>query len=533
MEFQAVDVHGPIHIERVDTKPKWEPSDEGRFIYVRDERISYYGSDEMWVRATGNGLRPVLVEENYTAEAQDLCLVDTRNGPIVITLPPTPKEGAEIMVIDIAGSFESNQCTLQRNGNLIQRLEKNLVLDINDFSGSLIFSKTVGSWKVSIEGVAQVVGNATLFVHKHLAIAKNIDNQGGQKQFVLPFKYNNNKDNLAVFIDGVKQYYYERTNLNSITFDETVPEGCVVEVVSIPIEGGFNIDRFANIDDLNNCLKFSEFTGQTILSKLLDVDGPGSGLDADLLDGKHGNAFVLTTEYTPQKILEHLKTVDGSGSGLDADLLDGRHALPVVDKDYKVRANKIPVANSDGVLDAEWIPFKVGASEVLESIDIEGNPTVLDITGLEYKSNYLILLANITPFTDNVRFLSRVYDSKIADWISYPFWSVQYANHISGGLRDFNTDSDMIMCENASNARNGLTGWIYLSGFGNYNASESPIKTVRSDIVSLGALNTFANLHQGAGVFNKSTNALTGLRLYFSSGTIVTGKVSVIKLNLG
>jgi hypothetical protein len=74
-----------------------------------------------------------------------MCLVDTRNGPIVITLPAAPKAGCEIKIVDVAGSFESNQCTLQRNGKTIQRLDKNLILDINDFSGELIFDKRIDS----------------------------------------------------------------------------------------------------------------------------------------------------------------------------------------------------------------------------------------------------------------------------------------------------------------------------------------------------------------------------------------------------
>lgn len=91
---------------------------------------------------------------------------------------------------------------------------------------------------------------------------------------------------------------------------------------------------------------------QEILDALKTVDGAGSGLDADLLDGsqhrglggeEHATAtpaaagFIsagdkakldgvepgATADQTGQEILDALKTVDGAGSGLDADLLDG------------------------------------------------------------------------------------------------------------------------------------------------------------------------------------------------------------------
>jgi len=38
-------------------------------------------------------------------------------------------------------------------------------------------------------------------------------------------------------------------------------------------------------------------SAQEILDKLKTVDGAGSGLDADLLDGKHASEFVLKTEF--------------------------------------------------------------------------------------------------------------------------------------------------------------------------------------------------------------------------------------------
>jgi hypothetical protein len=99
-------------------------------------------------------------------------------------------------------------------------------------------------------------------------------------------------------------------------------------------------------------------TPAEVLAKIVTVDGAGSGLDADLLDGHDSPYFAtqaaLTTEKnrndtqdteistnatninsnisaiadlqnatTPANLLTSIKTVDGSGSGLDADTLDG------------------------------------------------------------------------------------------------------------------------------------------------------------------------------------------------------------------
>lgn len=70
-------------------------------------------------------------------------------------------------------------------------------------------------------------------------------------------------------------------------------------------------------------LSAASYTAADVLAKLLTVDGTGSGLDADLLDGQSSAAFLLAASYTAADVLTKLLTVDGAGSGLDADLLDG------------------------------------------------------------------------------------------------------------------------------------------------------------------------------------------------------------------
>jgi len=95
-------------------------------------------------------------------------------------------------------------------------------------------------------------------------------------------------------------------------------------------------------------------TPQEILDAIKTVDGGGSGLDADLLDGSQhkglgGSEHSLVTpvshgfmsgfdkgkldniehgataDQAPGEILTAIKTVDGAGSGLDADTVDGKH----------------------------------------------------------------------------------------------------------------------------------------------------------------------------------------------------------------
>jgi len=114
-------------------------------------------------------------------------------------------------------------------------------------------------------------------------------------------------------------------------------------------------------------LPASSYTAADVLTKIKTVDGAGSGLDADTVDGQqasafqpassaintsnigsqsvrnadtvdgqHASAFATAAQgvkadnalpaasYTAADVLAKVKTVDGVGSGLDADLLDGQ-----------------------------------------------------------------------------------------------------------------------------------------------------------------------------------------------------------------
>ena len=73
-------------------------------------------------------------------------------------------------------------------------------------------------------------------------------------------------------------------------------------------------------------LAASSYTAADVLAKLKTVDGASSGLDADLLDGKQSGHVLAASSYTAADVLAKLKTVDGAGSGLDADRVDGFQA---------------------------------------------------------------------------------------------------------------------------------------------------------------------------------------------------------------
>lgn len=98
-------------------------------------------------------------------------------------------------------------------------------------------------------------------------------------------------------------------------------------------------------------------TAAQVLAKILTVDGSGSGLDADLLDGLDAAAYL----DTPSQLLDKLLTVDGVGSGLDADLLDGLDSSSYLnasnppDTGAQILSKLLPVDGAGSGLDADLL----------------------------------------------------------------------------------------------------------------------------------------------------------------------------------
>ena len=95
----------------------------------------------------------------------------------------------------------------------------------------------------------------------------------------------------------------------------------------------------------------------SILASLLTVDGAGSGLDADLLDGQSGDYYYDSAAEALAKLL----TVDGAGSGLDADLLDGQSGDYYYDSAAEALAKLLTVDGAGSGLDADRLDGQQGS----------------------------------------------------------------------------------------------------------------------------------------------------------------------------
>jgi len=77
----------------------------------------------------------------------------------------------------------------------------------------------------------------------------------------------------------------------------------------------------------------SDMTAAEILAELITVDGTGTNLDADLLDGQEGTHYLDYDNFTNKpyvisntEIIQVILSNDGEFSGIDADFLDGANS---------------------------------------------------------------------------------------------------------------------------------------------------------------------------------------------------------------
>ena len=76
-------------------------------------------------------------------------IIDTSVKPITLTLPASPSLGDEIKIIDGTGNAATNNITINMNGENIEGITDNLLLDVNRSSITLLYYNTAQGWIIS------------------------------------------------------------------------------------------------------------------------------------------------------------------------------------------------------------------------------------------------------------------------------------------------------------------------------------------------------------------------------------------------
>ena len=74
--------------------------------------------------------------------------VNTASAAVTITLPISPLTGDQVRLLDLAGTFNTNNLTIARNGNKIMNLTENLVVSTQNASIGLVYTGATYGWKL-------------------------------------------------------------------------------------------------------------------------------------------------------------------------------------------------------------------------------------------------------------------------------------------------------------------------------------------------------------------------------------------------
>ena len=85
---------------------------------------------------------------NYTASVNDLVRCNTAAGAFSVTFPSSPTDGGTIAIIDITGTFATNNLTLLPNGKMIEFDSTSIILDLNGSYASFVYNSTTSNWKL-------------------------------------------------------------------------------------------------------------------------------------------------------------------------------------------------------------------------------------------------------------------------------------------------------------------------------------------------------------------------------------------------
>jgi len=90
----------------------------------------------------------------YTAHPGDNLLVDTTSAAVTITLPAVAKFGDHVRIVDSDATFDTNNCTVDRNGHNIRSAAANITMAVESQYVSLVYIDATVGWSYTTMGAA-------------------------------------------------------------------------------------------------------------------------------------------------------------------------------------------------------------------------------------------------------------------------------------------------------------------------------------------------------------------------------------------
>jgi hypothetical protein len=100
------------------------------------------GGGNPWTTFTADGSTAL------TIAANDRYFIDTTAAAQTVTLPASPQTGDQVSLVDLAGTFDTNNLTVGRNSLKIMGLTEDLVVSTENAGIQLVYSGSTNGWKL-------------------------------------------------------------------------------------------------------------------------------------------------------------------------------------------------------------------------------------------------------------------------------------------------------------------------------------------------------------------------------------------------
>ena len=135
-----------------ETKLQWLDDIDRTSARVDGKYLRYSAATGMWGGADAEGDNQNGIEwqavktDDFTAISGEGYFINTTSQAITMTLPAAPALGDEVAIIDYAGTANTNNITIDRNGNLFNGVNQNITVDTARAAFKLVFTDGTQGW---------------------------------------------------------------------------------------------------------------------------------------------------------------------------------------------------------------------------------------------------------------------------------------------------------------------------------------------------------------------------------------------------
>ena len=81
--------------------------------------------------------------------ANDRYFIDTTAGAQTVNLPASPQVGDQVSLLDLAGTFDTNNLTIGRNSLKIMGQSADMTIAVEDAAIQLVYTGSTYGWKLT------------------------------------------------------------------------------------------------------------------------------------------------------------------------------------------------------------------------------------------------------------------------------------------------------------------------------------------------------------------------------------------------